>query len=178
MYWHSVFSPIHTQASGYGAAIEYVLNTKKDEKILEKDEFNKISTQLLSVIEGYKNVYNLDTISNLENNIQRLNFLSNTKLKKKRFKELGIDTNTFENKLWQLRHDSAHGNDSTSSKTFVQLVREIHGFQSLCNRVILKHLNLSNYYYDYYNYSFPINEITKSIEDLEETQELTENNPQ
>lgn len=166
MYWHSVFSPIHTQASGYGAVIEYILNTKKEEKILNKSDFKKLKNALVKLIDD-NNSYALDDIEKLKTNIERLNSLSNTQLKKKKFKELGIDSNTFENNLWQLRHDSAHGNDSTSKKDFKQLIREIYGFQSLCNRVILKHLNLSDHYYDYYNYDHPINEITQSIEDLE-----------
>lgn len=179
MYWHSVFSPLHIAAGSYGAIIEFILEkVKSDTTFIDKKIFKNLKCKVLEQFSLLPQITeDEETLKILTQKIDDLNKLSHSKRTENKFITLGINKSAFEKKLWESRNDTAHG--KISKKSMQEQVRLSQGaFLSLCNRTILRVLNISEHYIDYYNYGFPVNEITKSIEDLEEKQKLIENNPQ
>lgn len=171
MYWHSLYSPIHSTAGSLGAIIEFILSTVPIEKnLIPKQEFKAFRIETIKKFEKFYAQLQLQD-SNIEeivkNKINDLNKLPISKTTERAFQELGIEISPFEKKLWQRRHDSAHGNLNDGDMN--SLIRDVHAFQSLCNRTILMVLDLSNNYIDYYNYDYPVSCISEPITDLEST---------
>lgn len=170
MYWHSMYAPLHTQAGGYGAIIEFILSRVKIETtLIKKSEFKPFRLATLKEFEIFceKNkIIDQELIGIISNKISGLNELPIAKKTKKQFEKLGLEISSFESGLWQRRHDSAHGNSDTGH--FHDLVREVNAFRSFCNRTIMTVLDNSDNYIDYYNYDYPVNLISTSLKKVEE----------
>ncbi|MDO7391100.1 hypothetical protein Q5X44_12230 [Acinetobacter baumannii] len=171
MYWHSLYAPIHSAAGSLGAIIEFILSTVDIEKnLINKTTFTPFRRK---VIEDFQAFYTENGIEDEEvkrimiNKINDLNKLPIAKMTERSFQRLGITISDFEKSLWQRRHDSAHGN--LTDGDIDSLIREVSAFTSVCNRTILKYLNLSDNYIDYYNYDYPVKNIDDPLYDLEQT---------
>ncbi len=60
------------------------------------------------------------------------------------------------------RNNSAHGNKSDEDG-MIPLVREVKILRILCNRIILRIYNLSDYYNDFYSLGFQTRHLSDSI---------------
>ncbi|EHU2214570.1 hypothetical protein A1E08_RS06070 [Acinetobacter baumannii] len=170
MYWHSFYAPIHSASGSFGAIIEFILSKVDIEKnLISKSIFTPFRKK---VIEDFQTFYIESGIEDEDVNrimiskINDLNRLPIAKMTERSFQRLGVTISDFEKSLWQKRHDSAHGNITDGD--IDSLIRGVHAFMSVCNRSILKFLDLSDNYIDYFNYDYPVKNIDEPLIDLEE----------
>ncbi|MCT9417004.1 hypothetical protein KTI94_09540 [Acinetobacter baumannii] len=167
MYWHAVHSPIHVRAGSFGAIIEFLIagiDIKKN--LIDKNLFEKFRDQTKINFREFcviNNIRDEEAIKIFMTKIEGLNSLPISKTTEKAFIQIGLVSSKFEKKLWQRRHDSAHGN--LGDGDFIKLVRDVNAFLSICNRTILKILDLSTSYIDYYSHGSPSKSIDMPLED-------------
>lgn len=166
MYWHAFYSPIHTRAGNFGAIIEFMLSQVGVEKsLIHKSTFKPFRIKLLAEFRAFceeNQIVDPEIIKIFENKINDLNKLPIAKTTEKGFIKLGLVMSSFEKLLWKRRHDSAHGNEGDGD--LIKLVREVNAILSLCNRTLLKSLDISDNYIDYYNFDYPIKNINDPLE--------------
>jgi len=171
MYWHSFYAPIHSAAGSLGAIIEFILSTVDIEKnLINKSIFTPFRKKVIDDFQAFctdSGIEDEEVKRIMISKINDLNKLPIAKMTERSFQKLGITISDFEKKLWQRRHDSAHGN--LTDGDINSLIREVNAFTSVCNRTILKYLDLSDNYIDYFNYNYPIKKIDDPLIELEET---------
>lgn len=166
LYWHALYSPVHLRAGNFGAIIEFVLKgVAVDCTMISPEYFKKLKIILDNVLDDFyaeNPDLNPDSKGSLHTKISNFNSISIQQRNSRALLTLDISWNEFENSLWKRRHDTAHGNVNKGCTN--KFVREIRAIQTLCNRVLLRYLGLSDHYIDYYNIGYPIRQITDSIQ--------------
>ena len=84
----------------------------------------------------------------LKNKINNINILPQQKQLEKLFDLLKIELSKLESKTWKQRNIPAHGKKIENN---LEYIRGVKILRTLCNRLILKISNASEYYFDYYS---------------------------
>ena len=170
LYWHAAASPLHLKGVGFGATLEFIqrkfieknptkINTKLVNKNLWKQlhqSLSKIITEEISLDEEDKNL--------LSNKLSGLNQTPQSILTNRFYETLNLTLGALEKNSFKQRNNSAHGNKSDDSE-IIPLIREVKILRLLCNRIILRIYNLSDFYNDSYSFNFPVRHLQDSIPD-------------
>ncbi len=176
MYWHAVCAPSHIAAVHFGATIEAL------QKVYLKNNGEKIITTLMNNVEWEKfkdsalyvvSELDIDDMGKgiIKNKINSLNQLPQSVITKRFLASLNIAISDMELSAWQQRNSAAHGNE-VEDNDYIRLIREIKVLKVIFHRILLRIINGSDYYFDYYSIESPIRKITESIpNDARETEQ-------
>jgi hypothetical protein len=172
LYWHAVTSPVHVKASQFGATIEAIQRNyiKANEqsfqtKLLKKEEWKRIKKELIDTIEALlpnapdSKEPNEKRI--IKNKIYNLNQTPQSEMTKRFYEVLELSLSEFEEKAFQQRNYSAHGGKGPLAGFSTTKNNRI--LRTLLNRILIKILNMSPLYIDYYSEGYPQRNIKQPI---------------
>ncbi len=151
MYWHASTSHFYSASIQFGGLIESLQNSylekNSNSKIIESKEiwtdFRESNINLIDKLNINENEKEL-----LKNKINNINILPQQKQLEKLFDLLKIELSKLESKTWKQRNIPAHGKKIENN---LEYIRGVKILRTLCNRLILKISNASEYYFDYYS---------------------------
>ncbi|WP_434133641.1 hypothetical protein [Enterobacter cloacae] len=173
LYWHAVASPLHLKGVGFGATLEFIQrkyieknSTQFSGKLIEKGLWKPLYKELSQILENAKHLSERDR-KLLSNKLSSLNQTPQSILTSKFYEILDLSLGDLELISFKQRNNSAHGNKSEDSE-IIPLVREVKILRILCNRIILRIYDLSDFYNDFYSLGFRIRHVSDSISDQEQ----------
>lgn len=98
----------------------------------------------------------------LVNKINSLNQLPQSLVTDRFLQTLNIRLSEPELNAWKQRNNAAHGNE-VEDGDHIKLIREVKIMRVVFNRILLKLVAGSDFYFDYYSIGFPIRCIEDSI---------------
>ncbi|MFV3383134.1 hypothetical protein [Pseudomonas sp. NY15354] len=167
--WYAESSPYFMKPAYYGALIEALQRTylevnhasisstiipkpeyrkirKLISRLLEKQEYDPISTKLLS-----------DKLNHGNDAPQRI-------IASRFYAHLDLELGDAELSAWNKRNDAAHGNKIPDNSE-IAFIRETKILKNILNRILLKITNGSDHYIDYFTLGHPTRHLTDSIPD-------------
>lgn len=172
LYWHAVTSPVHVKASQFGATIETIqrnyikINEQSFQtELLKKEEWKRIKKEFIDSIEALlpnapdSKEPNEKRI--IKNKIYNLNQTPQSEMTKRFFEVLELSLSEFEEKAFQQRNYSAHG--GKGRQTGFSTTKNNRILRTLLNRILIKILNISPFYIDYYSEGYPQRNIKQPI---------------
>ncbi|MHC8313338.1 hypothetical protein ACYZUC_27545 [Pseudomonas sp. GT1P32] len=166
-YWHAVTAPTHMAPAYFGAIIESIQNKYIDEQgskfnntILSKPEYKKIKNVILKATEEIEISPNEKKV--LLEKLSNGNTISQKVRSQRFFEQLGLDMGTLELSAWQRRNDAAHGNPIPNDD-YISLIKETKLLKLTLHRIVLKIINASDLYIDYYSLHFPTRAISSGV---------------
>ncbi|EPA7871841.1 MULTISPECIES: hypothetical protein [Citrobacter] len=168
LYWHAVASPLHLKGVGFGASLEfiqrkYIENNATDfnQKLISKALWKPLYKSLSTILEDSTGLSE-DEKRLLSNKLSSLNQTPHSILTSRFYELLNLSLGDLELISFKQRNNSAHGNKSDEDG-IIPLVREVKILRILCNRIILRIYNLSDYYNDFYSLGFQTRHLSDSI---------------
>ncbi|MEL4014233.1 hypothetical protein [Dryocola clanedunensis] len=168
LYWHAVASPLHLKGVGFGATLEFIQRkyieknpTKFSAKIIEKSLWKPLQKSLSKILEDAEYLNEHDR-KLLLNKLSSLNQAPQSILTNKFYEILDLSLGDLELVSFKQRNNSAHGNKSEESE-IIPIVREVKILRILCNRIILRIYDLSDFYNDFYSLGFRTRHLNDSI---------------
>lgn len=168
LYWHAVTSPVHVQASQLGATIESIQRNyiKVHErffqtKLFQKKEWKEIQSELIHGIEELLQNNNSDEKRILLSKIQNLNQTPQRHLTDRFFEILDLRLSDHEKEAFKQRNYSAHGEKGNRTKFTTTKNNNI--LRTLLNRVLIKIMDTSIWYIDYYSIGYPQRNIGNPV---------------
>lgn len=172
LYWHAVASPLHLKGVGFGATLEFIQrkyidrnSTQFSGKVIEKCLWKPLYKELSKILEDAEHLSERDR-KLLLNKLSSLNQTPQSILTNKFYETLDLSLGDLELKSFKQRNNSAHGNKSEDSEV-IPLVREVKILRILCNRIILRIYDLSDFYNDFYSLGFRTRQLSDSISEQE-----------
>ena len=170
--WHADVSPTHMKAAYYGAMIESIQKSetsKPDSRIshtiIEKSEYRKTIRVLSRFLQKQK--ISLDAKDLLLKKIQNGNTAPQRILADRFYSSLGLFLGPLETAAWDRRNDAAHGNVETPGAE-IENFRSTKILRIVLARVVLKLLDGSEEYIDYYTLTHPTRGLGEAIPDTTE----------
>jgi len=167
--WHAEVSPPYMKAAYYGAMVESIQkretlkpNSTIRHTIIEKAEYRK-AAKVLSRFLAKQNI-SKEAKELLLNKIQGGNTAPQRILADRFYSTMGMALGSLETAAWNRRNDAAHGNEEVPGT-------EIEGFRStkilrvILARIVIKLLQTSECYIDYYSLNHPIRPLSEAIPD-------------
>jgi hypothetical protein len=168
IYWHAVYSPIHTNPVQLGAGIEALMNAYRKlekpqyvTKLLDDKNSKFLKTEFLKIVEALeipdkeKNV--------LKNKAAALNNPPQSILNERFFECLSLEMSDKEKGAWNRRNDAAHGNPTKNGDS-VELIRDVKLLKNIFHRIIISITSASSQYIDVYTPRFPIRQLNESVD--------------
>lgn len=159
LYWNALNSTTHVKASQLGATLEslqrkYIkkheenfqtrLIVRKEWQLLRKKLIETIESSLSNKLNGESDI--------LLRKIDNLNQTPQSHLTDRFFEILGLELGDIEKDAFRYRNFSAHGK---RPEEFGDLIKNNDVLRTLVNRVLIKILNCSSQYIDYYTVGHP-----------------------
>ncbi|MDU9031738.1 hypothetical protein NHG95_01135 [Pseudomonas corrugata] len=174
--WHAEISPPYMKAAYYGSMIESIqkreskkLDTKINSTIIEKSAYKKSAKLLVRFIQ--KQDIPEEAKALFMSKIQNGNSVPQRVLADRFYTALGLNIGTLELSAWDKRNDAAHGNEQTPGLE-IENFRSIKILRIILARILLKIIEGSSNYIDYYTFNHPIRNLADTIT------ENTEQKPQ
>ena len=168
LYWHAVASPLHLKGVGFGATLEFIQRKYIErnaghfsEKLIDKKLWKPIYKKLSKILEDTENLSEHER-KLLSNKLSNLNQTPQSILTNRFYEVLNLSLGNLESLSFKQRNNSAHGNKAEDSG-IIPLVREVKILRIICNRIILRIYNLSEFYFDFYSFGFKIRNLSDSI---------------
>jgi hypothetical protein len=166
-YWHAVTAPAHMAPAYFGAIIEslqrkYVTaqGSRFNNCIIPKSEYREIKRAILKATE-FTELLPRDKKTLIEK-LESGNIASQKVRSQRFFEYLGLNMGSAELSAWQRRNDAAHGND-IPNKDYISLIKDTKLLKLMLHRIVLRVINASDTYIDYYSLNFPTRPITSGV---------------
>lgn len=167
--WHAEVSPSYMKAAYYGAMIESIQKRESSKPgstishtIVAKSEYRKAIRVLSRFLDQQKLPQEAKEL--FLNKIQNGNTAPQRILADRFYSALGLSLGPLEIAAWNKRNDAAHGNEETPGAE-IENFRSTKILKVILARVVLKILNGSEHYIDYYTLSHPIRALSEAIQD-------------
>jgi len=166
MYWHAAYAPIHAAPVLFGATIEalqraYLEKSDKNiqtllDKVAWDDLKNKIKAAIsnLVVSDEMKKILS-DKIVDFKKAPQKI-------ISERLFIELNLELGGAEKDAWKQRDYAGHGS-TAPNEDFVKLVRDNKLLRIRFNRMLLRMVNGSDNYYDFYTIGHAVRNLQDPI---------------
>lgn len=172
--WHAEISPSYMKAAYYGSMIESIqkreskkLDTKVDSKIIEKSAYKQTAKLLVRFIQ--KQDIPEDAKALFISKVQNGNSVPQRVLADRFYTALDLNLGTLELSAWDKRNDAAHGNEQTPGSE-IENFRSIKILRIILARILLKIIDGSSNYIDYYTFDHPIRNLADAIPEHTELQ--------
>lgn len=165
--WYAEVSPAHMKAAHYGAIIESIQKREIEKSaseisrtIISKTDYRKTISiltkflQKLPISPAAKELF--------LHKIQQGNVAPQRIISERFYGALGLTLGTLELTAWSKRNDAAHGNEILPG-TEIDNIRSTKILRVILGRIILKTLNASPQYIDYYSLGHPIRDLSEAI---------------
>ncbi|MDI1230836.1 MAG: hypothetical protein PSU93_06795 [Methylobacter sp.] len=168
IYWHAIFSPMHTQPVQLGGGIEALMAayrkldvSKYKTCLLDKENAKQLKDEFLEIVESM-------TLPDAEKDALRkkasgLNNPPQHILNERFFASLFLDMGGKEKKAWERRNDAAHGNVPKPDDS-IELRRDIQLLKNTFHRIVISMTGASSQYIDCYSPKFPIRQLGETVE--------------
>lgn len=165
--WHAEISPSYMKAAYYGAMVESIQkrethkpNSTISHTIIEKAEYRKAIKILSRFLEKQK--IPKEAKESLLNKIQNGNTAPQRTLADRFYSTMGLALGSLETAAWDRRNDAAHGNEEVPG-TEIESFRSTKILRVILARIVIKLLQASEYYIDYYSLDHPIRLLSQAI---------------
>jgi len=168
IYWHAIFSPMHTQPVQLGGGIEALMaayrklnKSKYKTCLLDNENAKQLKDGFLEIVESM-------TLPDAEKDALRkkvsgLNNPPQHILNERFFASLSLDMGGKEKKAWERRNDAAHGNAPKPDDS-IELRRDIQLLKNTFHRIVISMTGVSRQYIDCYSPKFPIRQLGETVE--------------
>ncbi len=168
IYWHAVYSPIHTKPVQLGAGIEALMNAYRKlekpqyvTKLLDDKNSKFLKIEFLKIVEAMEIPDKEKTV--LRNKAAALNNPPQTILNERFFECLRLEMSEKEKDAWNRRNDAAHGNPTKNGDS-IELIRDVKLLKNIFHRIVISMTSASTQYIDVYTPRFPIRQLNESVD--------------
>jgi hypothetical protein len=168
IYWHAVFSPMHSQPVQFGAGIEALqkayrkLNKSKYKtSLLDQTNATHLKNEFLKIIADM--ILEETEKEELLKKASELNTASLRVQSERFFTSLSLDMGDKEKNAWQRRNDAAHGKMAKRGDSG-ELMQDIQLLKNIFHRIVIAMTGASNHYIDFYTPKYPIRQLRESVE--------------
>lgn len=165
--WYARVAPYYMAPAYYGALIETLQakftenpENKISSTIIDKASYRKVSRFLKRYLTKQK--LDSSTTKIFDNKISNGNSAPQKLLSERFYTALDLDLGVLELDAWNRRNDAAHGNPLPLNGE-IDLIRETKILAVMVNRIMLKLINGSSTYIDYYTFNYPLRPLKSSI---------------
>lgn len=178
IYWHAIFSPMHTQPVQLGGGIEALRKAYKELNTprYKTSIFDPKSVNAKNLKDGFQKILDSmkpkdsemtdemkEAMKELEKKAQALNNASLGVQSERFIASLPLDMGDKEKKAWQRRNDAAHGNAPKPDDS-IELMRDIQLLKNTFHRIVISMTGASSRYIDCYSPKFPIRQLGETVE--------------
>uniref|UniRef100_Q3ARQ1 ApeA N-terminal domain-containing protein n=1 Tax=Chlorobium chlorochromatii (strain CaD3) TaxID=340177 RepID=Q3ARQ1_CHLCH len=172
LYWNAINSPAHIKASQFGATLEAIQRNYRQvhandfqTALFKHEEWKIIQKALLDSLDKVLNSNSdnkeIDEKKIIKNKIYSLNQTPQSKLTNRFFDLIDISLSEIEENAFKQRNYSAHGIKTTQEDFSV--IKNNYILMTLIHRILIKILNISQNYIDYYAIGHPSRNIKEPI---------------
>lgn len=165
--WYAESSPYFMKPAYYGSMIETIQKRRIkstdlsiSHTILQTDDYKKIKARLTKFLQKQK--LDEEIIRLLQQKIDNGNAASQRVVAERFYASLGLSLGKVENTAWNMRNDAAHGNELIPGSE-IELIRSTKILRVILGRIILKLINGSEHYIDYYTLGHPVRNLNEAI---------------
>jgi hypothetical protein len=165
--WYAEVSPYYMRPAYYGSMIESIQKqeTEKAESkishtIISKSDYRKVIKTLSRYLQ--KREIPITAKELLQKKLENGNSAPQRVIAERFYSALGLELGDIENAAWAKRNDAAHGNELAPGSEIDQ-IRSTKILRVILARIVLKLLNGSDKYIDYFTLGHPIRNLDASI---------------
>jgi hypothetical protein len=165
--WNAEISPSYMRAAYYGAMIESIQTQETNKPgskicgtIIEKSDYKKTIRTLTRLLNKQKIPVQAKTL--LLRKIEGGNAAPQRVLAERFYSTLGLSLGPLETEAWNKRNDAAHGTEPTPG-TEIESYRLTKVLRVTLARIVIKLLQGSDFYIDYYSLTHPIRRLEDAI---------------